>query len=116
MAKMRVNELAKELNIQSKDIMSYLGEYGIEIKSHSSNLDERQISMIRGKFGDLAKLESQKKEAEKAQKKEEAKEKAPAKKTVKKETTTKRLRKRSLWKRRKLPRNRLWRRRKKSSR
>ena len=89
MAKMRVNELAKELNIQSKDIMSYLGEYGIEIKSHSSNLDERQISMIRGKFGDLAKLESQKKEAEKAQKKEEAKEKAPAKKTVKKETTTK---------------------------
>ena len=65
MAKMRVSELAKELNIQSKEVINYLGEYGIEIKSHSSNLDERQISMIRGKFGDLAKLEANKKETAK---------------------------------------------------
>ncbi len=48
MAKMRVSELAKELNINSKDIISYLNGFGLEIKSHSSNLDEKQISMIRG--------------------------------------------------------------------
>ena len=48
MAKMRVSELAKELNINSKDIITYLNGFGLEIKSHSSNLDEKQISMIRG--------------------------------------------------------------------
>ena len=48
MAKMRVSELAKELNIPSKDIINYLNGFGLEIKSHSSNLDEKQISMIRG--------------------------------------------------------------------
>ncbi len=93
MAKMRVSELAKELDIQSKDIISYLGEYGFEIKSHSSNLDERQISMIRGRFGDLAKLvnvkkeEPEKKVARKAEMKPEVKEKTDAaeKKTAKKE-------------------------------
>ena len=40
MAKMRVSELAKELDIPSKDIISYLNGFGLEIKSHSSNLDE----------------------------------------------------------------------------
>ncbi len=48
MAKMRVSELAKELDIPSKDIINYLNGFGLEIKSHSSNLDEKQISMIRG--------------------------------------------------------------------
>ncbi len=48
MAKMRVSELAKELDIQSKDIISYLSGFGLEIKSHSSNLDDKMISMIRG--------------------------------------------------------------------
>ena len=48
MAKMRVSELAKELDIQSKDIISYLNGFGLEIKSHSSNLDDKMISMIRG--------------------------------------------------------------------
>ena len=57
MAKIKVHELAKELNIQSKDIINYLGEYGIEIKSHMSNVEDREISMIRGKFGKLAQQE-----------------------------------------------------------
>ena len=93
MAKMRVSELAKELDIQSKDIINYLGEYNFEIKSHSSNLDERQISMIRGRFGDLAKLENagkeeaEKKPAKKTESKAKATstaEKKPAKKEEKK--------------------------------
>ena len=87
MAKMRVSELAKELNIQSKEVINYLGEYGIEIKSHSSNLDERQISMIRGKFGDLAKLEANKKET--AKKPENKEKTATVRKPVKKETAEK---------------------------
>ena len=35
MAKMRVSELAKELDIQSKDIINYLGEYNFEIDRKS---------------------------------------------------------------------------------
>ncbi len=94
MAKMRVSELAKELDIQSKDIIGYLGEYGFEIKSHSSNLDERQISMIRGKFGDFAKLDSvkkdtaEKKPAKKAEEKSEAKAKPAAEKKAEEKTVT----------------------------
>ena len=68
MAKIKVHELAKELNIQSKDIINYLGEYGIEIKSHMSNVEDREISMIRGKFGKLA---QQEREAMKNEKKTE---------------------------------------------
>ncbi len=48
MAKMRVSELAKELDINYKDIISYLNGFGLEIKSHSSNLDDKMISLIRG--------------------------------------------------------------------
>ena len=68
MAKIKVHELAKELNIHSKDIINYLGEYGIEIKSHMSNVEDREISMIRGKFGKLA---QQEREAMKNEKKTE---------------------------------------------
>ena len=68
MAKIKVHELAKELNIHSKDIINYLGEYGIEIKSHMSNVEDREISMIRGKFGKLA---QQEREAMKNEKKVE---------------------------------------------
>ena len=35
MAKVRVYELAKQLDVQSKDIVSFLAENGIEVKSAS---------------------------------------------------------------------------------
>ena len=38
MAKIRIHELAKELEKQSKDILSYLQEKGIEVKSASLSL------------------------------------------------------------------------------
>ena len=51
MAKIRIHELAKELDKQSKDILSYLQEKGIEAKSASSSLEEDAADMIRKAFG-----------------------------------------------------------------
>ena len=52
MAKMKVYELAKELDKSSKDIMNYLKEQGVEVKSHMSNLEDRDIVLINNKFTD----------------------------------------------------------------
>ncbi len=59
MAKIRVHELSKQLNISNKDIIDTLGAKGIEIKSHMSNLDDSMVSIIKSKFGG-AKQEQQK--------------------------------------------------------
>lgn len=56
MAKMRVHELAKEIEKQSKEIINYLAEKGIE-KSASSSLDDGQVDMVRKAFGAPAKAE-----------------------------------------------------------
>ncbi len=54
MAKMKVYELAKELDVQSKDVVAYLTENGSAVKSHSSNIEDKEIEMVRGKFGKKA--------------------------------------------------------------
>jgi len=54
MAKMKVYELAKELDVQSKDVVAYLIENGSSIKSHASNIEDKEIDMVRGKFGKKA--------------------------------------------------------------
>lgn len=47
MAKMRVHELAKELNIDSKAMVEKLKDWGYEVKSHSSTLEDDQVSTIK---------------------------------------------------------------------
>ena len=51
MAKMKVYELAKELDVQSKDVIAYLTENGSAVKSHASNIEDKEIDMVRGRFG-----------------------------------------------------------------
>ncbi len=51
MAKIRVHELSKQLNISNKDIIDTLGAKGIEIKSHMSNLDDSMVAIVKAKFG-----------------------------------------------------------------
>ncbi|MCR5704601.1 MAG: translation initiation factor IF-2 [Eubacterium sp.] len=66
MAKMRVHELAKELEIKSTDIVTALAEKGIEVKAASS-IEDDNIVYIRTKFGkDGKKEESEEKKEEKA--------------------------------------------------
>ncbi len=53
MAKIKIHELAKELDIQSKDIVSFLKEKGSDIKNHMSNIEDTEITLVRGHFNKL---------------------------------------------------------------
>ncbi|MFZ5634828.1 MAG: translation initiation factor IF-2 [Bacillota bacterium] len=46
MVKKRVHELAKELNIESKDIIKGMSQLGIHLKSHMSTLEEKDIELF----------------------------------------------------------------------
>ncbi|MBR1628383.1 MAG: translation initiation factor IF-2 [Lachnospiraceae bacterium] len=50
MARMRVNELARELGVPNKDILKYLNENGHAVKSHSSSIEDAAISLVRSRF------------------------------------------------------------------
>lgn len=62
MAKMKVHELAKELEIQSKDIITYLKEKGMEVKAAQSSIEDEAIALVRGRFkkGDKGQTEVEK--------------------------------------------------------
>ncbi len=47
MAKVRVYELAKELNMTNKALLSKMGELAIEVKSHMSSLDDGTVRKIK---------------------------------------------------------------------
>jgi translation initiation factor IF-2 len=51
MAKPRVYDLAKEFNVDNKEILAELEKAGVGAKSHSSSLEENQVKLIRDKFG-----------------------------------------------------------------
>ena len=46
MAKIKVHELAKELELQSKDILNFLQEKGIEAKAAQSSLEEDAAGVV----------------------------------------------------------------------
>ena len=69
MAKIRVHELAKEMDKNSKDILSFLQEKGIEVKSVSSSVEEDVADMVKKSFGkaETPKAEGAKTESAKAE-------------------------------------------------
>ncbi len=85
MAKMRVHELAKELNIKSQDIIETLSTTEYAVKSASSGVDDEAQALVRGKFlKSAAPAESEKQltpepEEKKAVPKKEEEKKAPVK-------------------------------------
>ena len=68
MAKMKVHELAKELGVESKEILAELKNKGIEVKSHMSVLEDEQVENLKnamkapGKSAETSKA-SEKKES-----------------------------------------------------
>lgn len=46
MVKKRVHELAKELNIESKEIMNNLSHMGVSVKSHMSTLEDNEVERL----------------------------------------------------------------------
>ena len=92
MAKMKVHELAKELQKQSKEILAFLQEQGIEAKAPQSTLEEDTVALVRKSFGadtgktDEKKAAPMKEENAKAQTapaRDQGTEEAPKKKILK---------------------------------
>ncbi|WP_455716904.1 translation initiation factor IF-2 [Anaerosporobacter sp.] len=50
MSKIKIYELAKELDKSSKDIISFLKEKGIEVKSHMNSIEDDVVHMVRNKY------------------------------------------------------------------
>ena len=86
MAKIKVHEIAKELGKQSKDVIAFLQDKGIEVKAAQSSLEEDAAAMVRKAFGGVAEEKKPEavKEPEEVKKPEEVKTEevstAPAKK------------------------------------
>ena len=90
MAKIKVHELAKEIDRSSKEVVAFLQENGIEAKAAQSSVEESAADMVRKHFGgktqetkkEEVKVEATKAEAPKAEapKAEEVKTEAPKKK------------------------------------
>ncbi len=59
MGKKKVHELAKELDVNAKDLVNELNKIGVEVKSHLSNLSDEDMKIINSS-GILAKMESTK--------------------------------------------------------
>ena len=51
MAKMKVHELAKELNISSKEVIAFLQDKGIEAKAAQSAIEDSSVEIVRKAFG-----------------------------------------------------------------
>lgn len=51
MAKIKVHELAKELDKQSKEIIAFLQNKGIEVKAAQSSVEEEAAAMVRQELG-----------------------------------------------------------------
>lgn len=47
MAKIRVHELAKELGLQSKDLVVTLQDLGLNVKNHMSTMEESQVEWVK---------------------------------------------------------------------
>ena len=74
MAKMKVHELAKELDKQSKELIAFLQEKGIDVKAAQSSIEEEAAALVRAHFK-KNKPETPEKKEEKTEKMEMKEEK-----------------------------------------
>ncbi|HEX6222082.1 MAG TPA: translation initiation factor IF-2 N-terminal domain-containing protein, partial [Acidimicrobiia bacterium] len=47
---MRVYELARELGVESKDVLAQADELGIDVKTASSGIDDESVELVRLAF------------------------------------------------------------------
>ena len=51
MSKVRINDLAREMEVKSRQILDVLGELGLgEGKTHSSSIEEHEADRVRAHF------------------------------------------------------------------
>ncbi|NBG87612.1 translation initiation factor IF-2 [Isachenkonia alkalipeptolytica] len=88
MSKIRVYELAKKLDMSSKELISKLEELSIEVNSHMSSLEEEEVNIIEELFAkpeETPKKEEEKKPEEPKKTNKKAKKKKLSKKEQKKQ-------------------------------
>ena len=68
MGKIKIYELAKELNLTSKDVMEKAKELGMEVKTHMSSIEENEAKKIKEQYS--KKEEKKEKQAKKEEKKQ----------------------------------------------
>ena len=76
LGKIKIHELAKEIDKTSKEIITVAQELGIEAKSHMSSLEDKDIEKIKKKLsGEKVEVKAKKEEAK--EQKEAKKESSP---------------------------------------
>ena len=65
MAKMKISELATEINIDKNEIVSFLQSTGFDCKSATKSIEDEQINSIKAHFGKSAQTDTVKAEAPK---------------------------------------------------
>ena len=71
MSKIKIYELAKELDKPSKELVEFLNKKDVEAKTHMSTIDEAEADMVRKAFApkaDVEKAEEEKSDAPKKKK------------------------------------------------
>ncbi|MBO5143479.1 MAG: translation initiation factor IF-2 [Clostridia bacterium] len=68
MGKMKVHELAKELNVPSKDLVEKLNKMGYSVKSHLSTLEDKEVDEIKSKLNNKSKDDDKKSQVKKEKK------------------------------------------------
>ncbi len=53
MTKLRVHELAKELNMENKDLIDRIEKLGFQVKNHMSTLTDSAVLKIRQQFSEV---------------------------------------------------------------
>ena len=51
MAKIRIHELAKQINVENSQIIKVLQDAGVEVKSHMSSIEDKDIELVKKKLG-----------------------------------------------------------------
>ncbi len=80
MSKIKIYELAKELQISSKEVMELLAKKNIEVKSHMSSIESEQADQVRSKFSKGEKPADKRPEAKPVERTEEKPVKKPMEK------------------------------------
>ena len=77
MSKMRIYELAKQIEKDNAEIVALLKEKGIDVKNHMSSIDDEAINIVKAAFGGKEEVKKEEPKKEEAKPKKEHKEASP---------------------------------------
>jgi translation initiation factor IF-2 len=85
MAKAKIHEISKEINVSNSEIIEFLNSKGVQVKSHMNNIDDDEIRMVKEHFGKTSPAKKETKAKEEASEVKARPEKKDAAPVIKKE-------------------------------